>query len=114
VELNDNRGQASVELIAAIPLLAIFVVLIWQSFVAVRAATFASAAARAAARAVATAHDPRAAAVHGLPAGFGRRLRLEQLSSGAIRASFPVPLVLDGQTELGQVESTSRLPGVSQ
>ena len=113
MELNDNRGQASVELIAVIPLLAVFVLLAWQAFVAVRSITLASAAARAAARAVAVADDPRAAAVRGLPSGFGGRLKLERLSSGAIRASLPVPLVLDGQATLGRVESTSRLLGAS-
>jgi len=114
VELNDDRGQASVEMLAAIPLLAVFVLLAWQSFVAVRSATLASAAARAAARAIAVAHDPREAAVRGLPNGFGGRLKLERLANGAIRASLPVPLVLGGQATLGRVESTSSLPGSSQ
>ena len=114
MELNDNRGQASVELIAAIPLLAVFVLLAWQAFVAVRSVTMASAAARAAARAAAVAHDPRAAAIRGLPSGLGGRLKLERLNSGAIKASLPVPLVLDGQSSLGRVESTSKLPGASQ
>ena len=77
-------GQAAVELVALLPLVALLAAGAWQLVVAGHAAWSADAAARAAARAAATGGDARAAARASLPGrleeglkrhGVGRRRR---------------------------------------
>ena len=66
-------GQAAVELVALLPLVALLAAGAWQLAVAGHAAWSADAAARAAARAVATGGDARAAARASLPGPAARR-----------------------------------------
>jgi hypothetical protein len=51
MSLRSTRGQASVELVALLPLLALNALALWQGVVAAQAAWLAGGAARAAARA---------------------------------------------------------------
>src|SRR5829696_8721390 len=71
-------GQAAVELVALLPLLALLAAGGWQLAVAGHAAWAADAAARAAARAAATGGDARAAARAALPARLEDGMTVEE------------------------------------
>ena len=90
-----DDGQASVELVALLPVLAAIALLAWQALVAGQAWSLAGAAAREAARADALGADPRAAAVAVLPRGLRRDLRVTAGSDG-VRVRVEVPRVLGG------------------
>ena len=89
-----DDGQAAVELVALLPLLALLAAGAWQLAVAGHAAWAADAAARAAARAAATGGDPRAAARASLPEGLERDLRVTAPGDGGVRVGVRVPAVL--------------------
>src|SRR5881275_2170782 len=59
---HSESGQASVEFVALLPLVAVIGFALWQAMVAGEAALLAGSSARAAARAGAVGADPRAAA----------------------------------------------------
>src|SRR3954468_7850309 len=86
----SERGQASVELVALLPLLVFLVVALWQLAVAAHALWAASAAARAAARAEAVGSDPAGVA----RAIAGRGAVVRRASDGRIQVSVGVPAVL--------------------
>ena len=79
-------GQASVELVALLPLLAAVALLAWQGVVAGQAIWLSGAAARAAARAFALGDDPTAAARSSV------RRRTWSTPCIATRASIDAPL----------------------
>jgi hypothetical protein len=92
-----SRGQATVELVALLPLLAILVGLLWQAAVAGQAVWLAGSAARAAARAAAVGGDPRAAAREALPGRLASGLVVHRLASDeGVRVAVRVPSVLGG------------------
>jgi hypothetical protein len=68
---SHSDGQASVETVALLPLIALVGALLWQALLVGQAAWLAGSAAHGAARAQAIGADPRAAAARVLP----RRLR---------------------------------------
>jgi Flp pilus assembly protein TadG len=105
--LRDESGQAAVELVALLPLLAAILALCWQAVLTGHAAWAVSAAARAAARAAAVGGDPGAAARARLPASLERGLRVRAPGSGAVEVSLLVPPVLGG-IDLGRVHATGR------
>jgi hypothetical protein len=90
----SESGQASVELVALLPLLAVVAFALWQAVVAGQAAWLAGASARAAARASAVGGDPRVAAAEVLPGPLRRGLRVEQPSPGTVRLRLRVPAVV--------------------
>ena len=77
-----QSGQAAVELVAVLPVLAALVIGLWQVALLGHASWSAAAAARAAARAHALGLDPRAAARAHLPPGLERGLRVRAPSEG--------------------------------
>ena len=104
-------GQASVELVAVLPLIAGLALLAWQALVAGEAWWLAGSAAREAARASALGADPRAAAERVLPDGLerGLRVRVEDGSGrGAVAVRVRVPSVLAG-ARLGSVTVRARM-----
>src|SRR4051794_4971567 len=105
--LRDESGQAAVELVALLPLLAAMLALCWQAVLAGHAARAVGAAARAAARAAAVGGDPGAAARAHLPASLERGLRVSAPGSGAVELSLRIPRVLGG-IDLGRVRATGR------
>ena len=105
--LRDDSGQASVELVALLPLLAVLLALAWQAVLAGHAAWAATAAARAAARAAALGGDPAVAARAHLPAALERGLRVSRGTHGAIDLSLRVPTVIPA-IRLGRVAATGR------
>ena len=100
-----DEGQAAVELVALLPLLALLAAGAWQLVVAGHAAWAAGTAARAAARAEAVGRDPAAAARGTLPGRLERRLIVER-AEGGVRVAVAIPRVL-GLPALGSVSSTA-------
>lgn len=90
----SERGQASVELVAVLPLAALVALALWQVAVAGQAAWLAGAAARAAARASAVGGDPLRAGRAALPGRLARGLRVATSRDGSVEVSVEVPLVI--------------------
>ena len=99
-------GQAAVELVALLPLVALLAAGAWQLAVAGHAAWSADAAARAAARAVATGGDARAAARGSLPERLEEGLEVRASDEGDVRVVLDVPGVL-GLRVLGTVSASA-------
>ena len=92
----SQSGQATVEFVALLPLIALVGFVLWQTVVAGQAAWLAGSSARAAARASAIGGDPRAAAARILPASLRHGLRVEAPSGGTVRVRIRVPSVIGG------------------
>jgi hypothetical protein len=93
---SGERGQATVELVALLPLLALAVALMWQAALAGQAIWLAGSAARAAARADAIGLDAASAARRVLPARLERGLVVSSHGDGAVAVSIRVPSVVGG------------------
>jgi hypothetical protein len=93
-----EAGQATVELVALLPLLALAGALAWQAAVAGQALWLAGAAARASARAAAVGADPAAAARASLPARLEQGLRVSAADDGAVSVRIAIPSVVGGGT----------------
>lgn len=109
--LRAADGQAAVELVALLPLLAVVTLVLWQAVVAGHAMWTAGAAARSAARAAAVGGDERAAervARRVLPGGAVRGLRLRLDEGGEVRLTVRVPAVLGGGS-VGSWTATARM-----
>jgi hypothetical protein len=102
----SETGQASVELVGLLPLIAVVGVALWQAVVAGQAAWLAGSSARAAARANAVGGDARAAAASTLPGALRRGLRVEKRSDGTVRVRIGVPSVV-GAGRLATLTSTA-------
>jgi hypothetical protein len=104
-----QSGQATVELIALLPLVGVLAALLWQAVVAGQAVWFAGSAARAAARASAIGADARTAAERVLPNRFERGLRIERADGDeGVRVAVRIPAVIAG-VRLGTVTARARL-----
>ena len=89
----SERAQASVELVALLPLLAVLALGVWQAALAGHAAWASGAAARAAARAAAVEGDAAAgpAARRALPRSLRAGARVAVAGDGAVRVSRAGP-----------------------
>jgi hypothetical protein len=87
-----QRGQASVELVAAIPVLLAAALLAAQLALAGWALWSAGSAARAGARAALVGGDPRAAALRGLPPPLRDGARVATDGGVSVRVAVPGPL----------------------
>jgi hypothetical protein len=105
---SGQRGQAAVELVAMLPVLAALLAGLWQAALLGQASWSAAAAARAAARAHALGSDPQAAARAHLPPRLERGLRVRTASGGEVTVTVRVPSVVRaGRLRVGRVSSTS-------
>jgi hypothetical protein len=105
--LRDESGQASVELVASLPLIAVILALAWQAVLIGNAAWAASAAARAAARAAALGADPATAARSRLPRSLERGLKLSTpQGEDTVRLSLRIPTLVHA-VSLGHVSASS-------
>src|SRR5437763_12839015 len=102
----SQSGQASVELVALLPLIAVIGLALWQAAVAGQAAWLAGSSARAAARASALGGDVRGAAASVLPGPLRRGLRVDEPSDGTVRVRLGVPVVV-GLGRVATITSTS-------
>jgi hypothetical protein len=104
---SDQRsGQASVELVAVLPALAVCLVLAGQAVAAGWALWSAGVAARAGARAEQVGGDPEAAARRALPAPLRRDAAIR--SDDGVRVRVRVPALVPG-VELPSVVASSTL-----
>jgi TadE-like protein len=108
---DGERGQASIELVAAIPLVLLVGAIAWQLALAGHAAWLAANAARAGARAEAVGRDPAVAARSALPRALERSLEVGRTREGAVRVSVGVPLVFDWARTPVRVAAVSSLGG---
>jgi hypothetical protein len=106
--IHDEAGQATVELIAVLPLIATLAALLWQAALAGQAIWLAGSAARAAARAHAVGADPAAAARQTLPSALERRARIHAAADGSVTVSVAVPAALT-RWHLGTVTARAQL-----
>ncbi len=104
---DSERGQASVELVALLPLIVVVGMVGWQIVVAGQAVWLSAAAARSAARASAIGTDPLAAARRTLPAALRDGTRVRTDSDGAVRVAVGVPTVVGG-VRLGSVSARAQ------
>lgn len=102
-ELNRQRGQASVELVALLPLLAVLCAVGWQLVVAGQTVWLAGTAARAAARSHALGRDATGAARSALPVGLRRRVTVTEQADGRVSVRLRIPTVVPGGGRLGSV-----------
>lgn len=100
-------GQASVELVALLPLVGLLAALLWQALLAGETVWLSGGAARAAARAVALGADPVVAARGVLPSRLERGLRVRREGDGSVALVLRVPAVLGGGT-LASVTTRAR------
>jgi TadE-like protein len=108
VRFGNRQGQASVELVAVIPVIVALCFALWQGLVYGQAAWLAGAAARAAARAEAVGGDATAAARSRLPAALRHGLRVTTGGNGAVAVRIRVPLVVTGRS-LGTVSARAKM-----
>src|SRR5215208_2741982 len=101
---SDDSGQASVELVALLPLVAAVLALAWQAVLAGHAVWAATAAARAAARAAAIGGEPAIAARTRLPESLERGLRVSRVGTGTVEVSLRVPPLI-AALPLGRVHA---------
>src|SRR4051812_42311920 len=88
----DQRGQASVEFVAAVPGVLLVGLIAWQLALLGHAAWLSAHAARAAARADAVGKSPRRAALSALPRSLERGLEVKR-SGRRVHVRVRVPLV---------------------
>jgi hypothetical protein len=105
----SQRGQASIELVAAVPVVLVVGAIAWQLALAGHAAWLAANAARAGARAQAVGDDPAAAARSALPRSLEHGLEVERVGDGGVRVSVGVPLLLDWSKTPVRVGAVSSL-----
>jgi len=98
LRLREAAGQATVELVALLPLVGLLAALLWQALLAGETVWLSGGAARAAARAVAVGSDPLAAARAVLPARLERGLRIRREPGGAVLLDLRVPAALGDGT----------------
>lgn len=89
-------GQATVELVALLPIVAVVALGAWQVAIAGHAVWAAGAAARAGARAHAVGADADGAARRLLPARVRRSAKVRTDDDGEVRVDVPIPAVVGG------------------
>ena len=104
----SQAGQASVELVALLPLMAVLAALGWQVAVAGQAVWLAGTAARAAARAHALGQDAAAGARGALPVGLRDGVRVSEGRDGRVAVRLAIPVVVVGGSGLGSVAREAR------
>lgn len=90
----SERGQASVELVAALPFVLLLGAIAWQCALAGHTAWMAAHAARAGARAEVVGAQVPQAVRSALPAGLERGLEVERRDGGVVHVRVRVPLLV--------------------
>jgi hypothetical protein len=90
----SQSGQASVELVVLLPIIAVLAGFVWQLAIAGQAIWLAGAAARAAARADAVGADSARAARGVLPETLEKDMRVRRRGAGSVQVTLPVRSVL--------------------
>lgn len=90
---HSQRGQASIELLGAVPLVLLAGLVAWQLVLAGHTLWLSAHAARAAARAEAVGKDPSRAARSTLPDSLERGLKVTRRRGGGVTVKVAMPLV---------------------
>jgi hypothetical protein len=106
-----ERGQATVELVAMLPVVLLVGAVAWQLVLAGQTAWLTANAARAAARADTVGRSPAEAARSALPRPLERELEVERVRQGGIRVSVELPLLLRAWRTPLRVAAVSSLGG---
>jgi len=106
---DTEQGQASIELVAVLPVVLLVAAVMWQLALVGEAAWLSANAARAGARAEAVGRDPEAAVRSALPRALERGLEVERPPSGGVRVSLRVPLLARGWEGPVRVAAASSL-----
>jgi pilus assembly protein CpaE len=109
-DVTGERGQASVELVAALPFVILLAALVWQFALAGHTLLVTAHAARNAARADLVSSDVRSAARSALPAGLRRDLLVER-KGDVVRVRVRMPVLLHRWKSPLRVGATSALEG---
>jgi hypothetical protein len=91
---HSERGQASVELLGAVPAVLLAALVAWQLVLVGHTLWLSAQAARVAARAEAVGGSPQAAARSALPRSLERGLDVKRRHAGGVTVHVRVPLVL--------------------
>lgn len=91
---HPQAGQASVELVATVPVILLVGAVVWQLALAGHTAWLTAHAARAAARADAVGQGPAEAARSVMPGSLEDELEVERLTRGGVRVSVRLPLLM--------------------
>jgi type II secretory pathway component PulK len=108
-ESNLQAGQASVELVAVLPIVLLAGLIAWQLLLAGHSLWLCASAARAAARADTVGRSAERAARSALPESLERHLAVERLREGGVRVSVRVPLMLQNWSTPVRVSASSSL-----
>ena len=108
--MSSERGQASVEMVAVLPLVVLVGAIVWQLALAGQSLWLCAHAARAAARAEAVGGDGEAAARSVLPRSMERGLRVEAGARGSVRVELRVPMIARRWRSPVTVAASARLP----
>jgi hypothetical protein len=109
VDPRTERGQASIELVAVLPVVLMLGAIVWQLALAGHTAWLAANAARAGARADVVGRDPASAARSALPRSLERGLEVGHPAGGGVRVSVLIPLVVPGWDAPVRVAAVSSL-----
>jgi hypothetical protein len=94
--IDSENGQASVELVAVLPVVILIGAVVWQLALAGHAAWLTANAARAAARAEIVGRSATSAARSALPRSLEGGLEVKRLDRGRVRVSVRIPWLLIG------------------
>ena len=92
--IRRESGQASVEMVAIVPLVVLAAAVAWQLVLTGHTLWLAAGAARAAARAELVGENPARAARSALPHSLERGLVVKRTDAGGVRGSLRLPLLL--------------------
>jgi pilus assembly protein CpaE len=109
--VRGERGQASIELVAALPFVLLVAAIVWQLALAGQTAWLTANAARAGARAEVVGRDPESAARGALPRSLEQGLEVERRGAGGVRVSVRIPLLLPAWQAPVRVAAVSSLGG---
>jgi len=107
--IRPESGQASVELVAVVPLVLLAAAVAWQLVLTGHTLWLAAGAARAAARAELVGESPGRAARSALPRSLERDLSVKRVEGGGIRVELRLPLLLRTWKSPIQIAAASSL-----
>ena len=109
--IQRENGQASVELLGALPAILLAALVAWQLVLAGHTLWLSAQAARVAARAEAVGSSPSAAARSALPGSLERGLDVDRRKTGGVTVHVRVPLVLHSWRSPVSVAASSSFGG---
>ena len=92
--LSSQRGQASVEFVAAVPAVIIVALIVWQLALAGQALWLAANAARVGARAASVGQDATGAVRSSLPDSLERGLQVRRTRDDGVEVGVRVPILV--------------------